>query len=106
MLITWCSLCQGIAYPVIRTAKGRVRWRCYSCRPGYERADGYGSMPTVEIIEDWVEPEAYRRWHKIQAESEFRLMETGIAKICTREEFFAELRVELPMVTTTPSGGE
>ena len=60
----------------------------------------------VEVIEDWVEPEIYQRWHKLQAEAELRYMETREFTTCAREEFFAAANIEPPAMTTTPSGGE
>lgn len=88
MPIAWCATCHGIAHPSMRTSKGRVHWRCYNCAPGYELPNHHWAMPEVQVMQDMVEKQVWKRWQELEVDEEVRLMETGELDVYTRERFF------------------
>lgn len=88
MLITWCRDCLGIALPVIRSAKGKVRWWCPICRASL-------GIKFVEIIEEPVRPHLYKMWTALQHALELSVM-AGEPVPYIREMFYRDAGLEVP----------
>jgi hypothetical protein len=45
-------------------------------------------MPEVQVMQDMVEKQVWKRWQELEVDEEVRLMETGELDVYTRERFF------------------